>query len=489
MASFGKVKDIYKKYFIYPEDITDTFAATCKLCSIEVKATKRAKTSNLKAHLASNHKKEHEELAKDLSSLKEVKEPSNTATAIQLYIRIQPSSSFTKSQQKFDKSDQRQITATRLIQDVIVENLLPLSLLESDSFKALVNYWQPRYQIPSRKHFTQKILHQSADDIVQKVKDDFAGVKSVCLTMNIWTSRQNHGFIGITAHYIKDWQMIGVMLSGKRFKGRHTGERIAGVYSEIKVSYGIPNKVIAICTDNGLNVVKAISLPEFPSNEPADEEMCEDEMDEDHDTGGDDISDEDLDAMNCVLSVTQHHIHCFCHTVQLVVGDGLKKCSKTANHVLAKVNAIINHTRNSVISSELPGSYFNFDNLMLSCNLHCRADRKVAEEIRAILQPFKAATEQVEGDYHTGGQVIPIVKLLRHHLKGLQCEYPNHHLVNALQESVEKRLVQYEHDALFILCSSLDPRFKLVWCTETKSEYGETLLKSKIEDLVTLPSP
>ncbi|XP_067933393.1 zinc finger BED domain-containing protein 4-like [Watersipora subatra] len=294
------------------------------------------------------------------------------------------------------------------------------------------------------------------------------------------------------------------------------GERIAGVYSEIKVSYGIQNKVIAICTDNGLNVVKAISLPEFPSNEPADEEISEDEMDEDHDTGGDDIRDEDLDAMNRVLSVTQHHVHCFCHTVQLVVGDGLKKCSKTVTHVLAKVNAIINHTRNSVISSELlecnhinklqsrTATRWNSQLKALNTFLDVpedlmpqldtrttftRADKKVAEEIRAILQPFKAATEQAEGDYHTGGQVIPIVKLLRHHLECLQCEYPNHHLVNALQESVEKRLVQYEHDDLFILCSSLDPRFKLVWCTKTESEYGETLLKSKIEDLVTLPSP
>ena len=42
--------------------------------------------------------------------------------------------------------------------------------------------------------------------------------------MDIWSNRQMRSYIGLTAHFIRNWKLESIMLSCHRFKGRHTGE-------------------------------------------------------------------------------------------------------------------------------------------------------------------------------------------------------------------------------------------------------------------------
>jgi hypothetical protein len=52
-------------------------------------------------------------------------------------------------------------------------------------------------------------------------------------------------FLGITAHYILNWEMNSAMLGCKRFKGRHTAENILHEYVDcitpIRVITKLPN--------------------------------------------------------------------------------------------------------------------------------------------------------------------------------------------------------------------------------------------------------
>ena len=51
-------------------------------------------------------------------------------------------------------------------------------------------------------------------------------VDAIALTMDIWTNLQMKSFLGVTAHYISEWQLKSVMLSCHRVKGSHTAENI-----------------------------------------------------------------------------------------------------------------------------------------------------------------------------------------------------------------------------------------------------------------------
>ena len=80
----------------------------------------------------------------------------------------------------------------------IAGNLTPLSIIESSEFKTLVEALDPKYQIPSRKHLSTKLLHQKSTKIQSSLREQLRSVESVCLTIDLWSNRQMKGFLGIT---------------------------------------------------------------------------------------------------------------------------------------------------------------------------------------------------------------------------------------------------------------------------------------------------
>ena len=95
------------------------------------------------------------------------------------------------------------------------------------------------------------------------------------------------------------------------------GENIKSAYDEIVTKYGISEKVTAVVTDNGANVVKAFSVSLLVQVEDGEDEDEGDEFSM--------VQDEDSDTES-----ESEHLRCACHTVQLVVKDGLKKCPTAA---------------------------------------------------------------------------------------------------------------------------------------------------------------
>ncbi|VDI47048.1 Hypothetical predicted protein [Mytilus galloprovincialis] len=119
----------------------------------------------------------------------------------------------------------------------IAGDLLPLSIVESEEFKNLMEKADTKYQVPSRKHLSSKLLHEKSVEIKNNLVNTLKRAESVCLTIDLWSSRQMRGFLGITGHFILDWAMKSVMICCKRFKGRHTAESIRSEYEEVVTSF------------------------------------------------------------------------------------------------------------------------------------------------------------------------------------------------------------------------------------------------------------
>ena len=75
---------------------------------------------------------------------------------------------------------------------------MPLSVVESSSFRTFVNCLDPRYQVPSRKLFSSVLLKKHYDQLLTKVKDILKGVTRFSITMDMWTNRQMRSLTGIT---------------------------------------------------------------------------------------------------------------------------------------------------------------------------------------------------------------------------------------------------------------------------------------------------
>ena len=97
-----------------------------------------------------------------------------------------------------------------------------------------------------------------------------------------------------------------------------------------------------------------------------------------------------------------------------------------------------------------------------------REEKRSLKFIKEILEPFRVATRTLEGDTATAGHVIPVVRLLHKRMWELKKTHPNNQFIEALQNSMDRRLSRFDGAAdtpIYKLCASVDPRFKLQWCT------------------------
>ena len=302
--------------------------------------------------------------------------------------------------------------------------------------------------------------------------------------------------MGITGHYILEFELQTALLSCKRFRGAHTGEAIFECYQDIIDEYKILSKTLSTVTDSASNMIKAFSLPGYESESAADDEELVGDVEP--------VSAEDDDDINIMASFPRR-ISCFTHTLQLVVSDGLKESGQLKT-VINKVSKLISHVRKSHHATELlegcnklqlaNATRWNSQLKMLRSLLQVpqaiidqidfptkpRAhELKLLKELCTILTPFEEASNISQGEnIVTSSEVIVCVRSLREQLQSLS-ETFSCRLLSSLQTSLEKRLSKYEDMEVFQLAATLDPRYKLDWCTDNEFEILKKMLLKKAD--------
>lgn len=103
----------------------------------------------------------------------------------------------------------------------VAGDLLPLSIVESKHFLKLIHDLDPKFQVPSRKHLSTKLLQEKAREIQTLLKEQLNKAEQICLTIGLWSNRSIKGFLGITAHFILGWELKSAINACRRFKGWH----------------------------------------------------------------------------------------------------------------------------------------------------------------------------------------------------------------------------------------------------------------------------
>ncbi|KAJ8886246.1 hypothetical protein PR048_012455 [Dryococelus australis] len=107
----------------------------------------------------------------------------------------------------------------------------PFLVVENREFRELMETLKPHYQIPSRKHFSRPVVPKLYSNIrrhmEQVLTHDLETVKSMSLTIDLWTSRKQKSYISVTNHYLThDFEMKNCALECSHFPGQHTGSAI-----------------------------------------------------------------------------------------------------------------------------------------------------------------------------------------------------------------------------------------------------------------------
>jgi len=142
----------------------------------------------------------------------------------------------------------------------IIEDLQPLYVVQSPSFRKLISELDSGFIMPDEKGIKKVIAdtyNSTMPALIEKIRVES---KSVSLTTDMWTSRSGQGYIGITCSYIDSkFTLHEITLTVNYVRYPHTAEHITESLEETLEDWKLREKVFVITTDNAANMKKAVS--------------------------------------------------------------------------------------------------------------------------------------------------------------------------------------------------------------------------------------
>ena len=150
-----------------------------------------------------------------------------------------PSKSITKcfvAYEKYKSDSPRAKELTKAVGYFIAKDLMPTSVVQGDGFHKLLEKLDSRYQLPSRKTFSDRVIPTMYGNTKDtKVLPGLNDAKYVAVSSDCWTSRVNQSYISITTHFLKtksDWMFEHFVLESRELPGSHTAEHLAETIKE-----------------------------------------------------------------------------------------------------------------------------------------------------------------------------------------------------------------------------------------------------------------
>ena len=364
--------------------------------------------------------------------------------------------------------------------------------------------------------------------MAKELKRTIEEQQHVSTTADIW-SANNRSYLGMTVHWIdgETLKRRKAAIACKRFRGRHTFDKIATEIEDIFLEYGLTHdKVTACVTDNGSNFVKCFK--EYQYVEPEEEEEEEEEVEgevEFTDIHSVLLTGDAEDAQAGLLVLPPHH-RCAAHTLNLIANNEVDKWLATNpesrvvyRSATAKCSALWTKTSRSTVASDcleevgekkliVPtvtrwNSFYdayaritempltNINNLCTQFQIKCMNDREYQflKEYCAIMKPFTVALDILQGeDTCFYGTLQPTLEVLmaktialRNGLSPMTTGLPE-----VIVGAIKTRFAATIDSKDALLASVSLPKFKLRWVKEeTRRDHITSLLTTECRSLPT----
>ena len=132
------------------------------------------------------------------------------------------------------QNSERAKRITKSIGRFIALDLRPYSVVENVGFRGMVHSLEPRYEIPSRRYFTNKAIPTLYSETKSNVLDTLMEAGRVAITCNARTSIVTVSYVTVTAHFINDdWQLVSLVLQTRAMYESHTGANVADLLKRV----------------------------------------------------------------------------------------------------------------------------------------------------------------------------------------------------------------------------------------------------------------
>ena len=225
----------------------------CKLCVKVI--TYSGNTTSMRAHLRDNHHKVYSDL------LQSEKEKSLTSKSGGIEKQQTIAQAF-KRTELIPRSSPRWNQLTDAVCFFIARDMQSFDTVNDPGFRHLLHKFEPRYIPPDRKTIATNYIPSLFEREKQRIHQQLKNVVNFAVTTDIWTSRANHAYTGLTVHYIdSSYTLQCHLLETKEFPDSHTAVNIQEEVTKIFDDWGLSDKkLVGVTTDNGTNITRAVNL-------------------------------------------------------------------------------------------------------------------------------------------------------------------------------------------------------------------------------------
>ncbi|KAL0217092.1 hypothetical protein RCL1_007575 [Eukaryota sp. TZLM3-RCL] len=143
---------------------------------------------------------------------------------------------------------------------LFINNFLSFNLVDDIDFRTYLLSLNPSAELISRNTLKKEIIN-TFTLLKEELKTMLKNKKSkLNLTMDGWTSNTGSHFMGVTAHFLDQFEMKTYVLGFFHLKEKHTGENIAAGIKQLMSDLEITNKVLSITVDNARNMKRAMEI-------------------------------------------------------------------------------------------------------------------------------------------------------------------------------------------------------------------------------------
>lgn len=105
--------------------------------------------------------------------------------------------------------------------------MLSFHTVENKSFHQMVKTFNPQYELPGRKYFSQTTIPDLYRQVREEVKVSVLGASHYALTTDMWSSRDMTPYMSLTCHYISaNWELESKCLQTSFFPKNHMTDNL-----------------------------------------------------------------------------------------------------------------------------------------------------------------------------------------------------------------------------------------------------------------------
>ena len=155
----------------------------------------------------------------------------------------------------------RQLLLEQSLITFIILDCQPLNILRNNAFRDMLHNFELGFKIPTEercKVMIRESYNWTKDHLQELLR---SGANTINITTDLWTSRRNDSYIGVTISWLdQELKLYEALIGIKLLPSPHTSENIKNSLKSILGEWNLKEKCFAATTDNAANIKKAVFL-------------------------------------------------------------------------------------------------------------------------------------------------------------------------------------------------------------------------------------